>query len=42
MSYTNSIYPSSEGKQTNDRKGGVDAYIEIIKENIEYNHHMKY
>ena len=42
MSYTNPIYPSGEGKQTDDRMGGADAYIEIIKENIEYDHHMKY
>ena len=42
MSYTNPIYPSSEGKQTDDRMDGADAYIEIIKENIEYDHHMKY
>lgn len=42
MSYTNPIYPSGEGKQTDDRMGGADAYIEIIKKNIEYDHHMKY
>lgn len=42
MSYTNPIYPSGEGKQTDDRMDGADAYIEIIKENIEYDHHMKY
>ena len=39
MSYTNL---SGEEKQTDDRMGGADAYIEIIKENIEYDHHMKY
>lgn len=42
MSYTNPIYPSGEGNQTDDRMDGADAYIEIIKENIEYDHHMKY
>ena len=42
MSYTNPIYPSGEGKQTDDRMDGADAYIEIIKEKIEYDHHMKY
>lgn len=42
MSYTNPIYPSGEGKQTDDMMDGADAYIEIIKENIEYDHHMKY
>ena len=42
MSYTNPIYPSGEGKQTDDRMDGADAYIEIIKENIEYDRHMKY
>lgn len=42
MSCTNPIYPSGEGKQTDDRMDGADAYIEIIKENIEYDHHMKY
>lgn len=42
MSYTNPIYPFGEGKQTDDRMDGADAYIEIIKENIEYDHHMKY
>ena len=36
MSYTNPIYPSGEGNQTDDRMDGADAYIEIIKENIEY------
>ena len=36
MSYTNPIYPSGEGKQTDDRMDGADAYIEIIKENIEF------
>lgn len=40
-SYTNPIYPSGEGNQTDDRMYGADAYIEIIKENIEYDHHMK-
>lgn len=42
MSYTNPIYPSGEGKQTDDRMDGADAYLEIIKENTEYDHHMKY
>ena len=42
MSYTNPSHPSGEGKQTHDRMSGADAYIEIIKENIEYDHHMKY
>ena len=42
MSYTNPIYPSGEGNQNDDRMDGADAYIEIIKENIEYDHHMKY
>ena len=42
MSYTNPIYPSGEGKQTDDMMDGADAYIEIIKEHIEYDHHMKY
>ena len=42
MSYTNPIYPSGEGKQTDDRMDGADAYIEIIKENIEYDQHTKY
>lgn len=42
MSYTNPIYPSGEENQTDDRMDGADAYIEIIKENIEYDHHMKY
>lgn len=42
ISYTNPIYPSGEGNQTDDRMDGADAYIEIIKEKIEYDHHMKY
>ena len=42
MSYTNPIYPSGEENQTDDRMDGADAYIEIIKENIEYDHHTKY
>ena len=32
----------SEAKETIDGMDDVNAYIEIIKENIEYDHHMKY
>lgn len=32
----------SEAKETIDVMEDVNAYIEIIKENIEYDHHMKY
>ena len=43
MSYNNPIYQSdSEPKKEMDGMDDVNAYIEIIKENIEYEHHMKY
>ena len=52
LSYTNPINQSDRetekqepGKPDNDMIDGMDdatAYMEIIKENIEYEHHMKY
>lgn len=44
MNYINSINQSgSEGKQEKtDMMDEVNAYIELIKENIEYDYHMKY
>lgn len=42
-SYTNPINQSDRGqKEMIDMMDDVIAYIEIIKENIEYDHHMKY
>ncbi len=45
MSYTNPINPSEKGEQEKKRidvTDGVNTYIALIKENIEYEHHMKY
>lgn len=47
MNYINYINPinhsGSEGKQEKtDMMDDVNAYIELIKDNIEYEHHMKY
>lgn len=44
MNYINPINQSgSEGKQEKtDMMDDVNAYIELIKDNIEYEHHMKY
>ena len=45
MSYTNPINQSGEPEQRTDGidvMEDVNAYIELIKENIEYEHHMKY
>lgn len=45
MSYTNPINQSGEPEQRDDGidvMEDVNAYIELIKENIEYEHHMKY
>ena len=44
MNYINPINQSgSEGKQEKtDMMDEVNAYIELIKDNIEYEHHMKY
>ena len=43
LSYNNPIYQSdSDAEKEMDRMDDVNAYIEIIKENIEYEHHMKY
>jgi hypothetical protein len=45
MNYTNPINQSeNEEKQSerNDTMNDVNAYIELIKENIEYEHYMKY
>lgn len=42
-SYTNPIYPSEN--QQKDMMDGMDdanAYMELIKENIEYDHHMRF
>lgn len=39
-SYNNPIYPSDS--ETEKEMDDVNAYIEIIKENIEYEHYMKY
>ena len=44
MNYINPInHSGSEGKQEKtDMMDDVNAYIELIKDNIEYEHHMKY
>jgi len=47
LNYTNSIYPSSEFDTRSSQDGydemdATTAYMEIIKENIEYDHHMQY
>lgn len=43
LSYNNPIYQSDSGTEIGmDGMDDVNAYIEIIKENIEYEHHMKY
>lgn len=47
LNYTNPIYPSAKfaTKINQDGDDGMDmttAYMEIIKENIEYDHHMQY
>lgn len=45
MSYNNPIHQSGEPEQRTDRidvMEDVNAYIELIKQNIEYEHHMKY
>ena len=47
LNYTNPIYPSSNfvTKINQDGDDGMDmatSYMEIIKENIEYDHHMQY
>lgn len=46
LSYNNPIYPSaSQTEKSHDRIDEVDsatAYMEIVKENIEYEHYMKY
>lgn len=45
MSYNNPINQSGEPEQRTDRidvMEDVNAYIELIKQNIEYEHHMKY
>ncbi len=43
LNYNNPIYPSkSEVEKGMDGMEDVDAYIETIKENIEYEHYMKY
>lgn len=43
LSYTNLINQSdSESEREMDAMEDANAYMEIIKENIEYDHHMKY
>lgn len=45
ISYTNPINQSgneSESEKRIDLMDDVNAYIELIKDNIEYEHHMKY
>ena len=45
MNYTNPINQSGNESKTEKRidlMDDVNAYIELIKENIEYEHHMKY
>ena len=47
LNYTNPIYPSREfdtrsSQDGDDRIDMSNAYMEIIKENIEYDHHMQY
>ena len=45
MSYTNPINQSGNGSKSEKRidlMDDVNAYIELIKDNIEYEHHMKY
>ena len=45
QSYMDSINQSEEGgksKEEMDRMEDVNAYIELIKKNIDYEHHMKY
>ncbi|MCD7723950.1 MAG: replication initiator protein A [Clostridiales bacterium] len=45
MSYTNPINPSENKEQEKkriDMTDEVNSYIALIKENIEYEHHMKY
>ena len=43
FSYNNPINQSgSEAEETKDEMDDVNVYIEIIKENIEYEHYMKY
>lgn len=43
MNYINPINPSgNEPEREIDVMDNVNAYMEIIKENIEYDHHMKY
>lgn len=46
LSYNNPIYPSeSQTEKSYDAMDGmenVSAYMELIRENIEYDHHMKY
>ena len=43
LSYNNPIYQSdSDTERGMDGMDDVNAYIEIIKENIEYEHYMKY
>ena len=44
ISYTNPINQSGseDNLDRTDVMDGVNAYIELIKENIEYEHHMKY
>ena len=43
LSYNNPIYQSdSDTERGMDGMDDVNAYIEIIKENIEYEHHMKH
>lgn len=49
-SYTNPIYPSSEKQEKEekqkaegmDRMDNTETYIQIIRKNIDYEHHMKY
>jgi hypothetical protein len=47
LNYTNPIYPSREfdtrsSHDGDDRMDMTNVYMEIIKENIEYDHHMQY
>ena len=47
LNYNNPIYPSREfdtrsSQDGDDRMDMTNAYMEIIKDNIEYDHHMQY
>ena len=49
LSYTNPIYPSSKKEKEEKHEAGemdgmdnTEAYIQIIRKNIDYEHHMKY